>query len=246
MKRLSWEVFLGLFLITLSTFLYFIHYLIFKDVHHIMIYFLGDVAFVPIEVLLVTLIIHKLLSEREKRARLKKLNMVIGAFFSEVGTQLLKYFSVLDPRIEEIRKELIGIKDYFEIDFTSLNKRLKDYDYKIKSNVRILEDLQIFLAGKKDFLLGLLENPNLLEHESFTDLLWSVFHLTEELIYRVNIRQLPETDYEHLASDIKKAYTLLVFEWLSYLKHLKDDYPYLFSLMVRTNPFDPDASPIVE
>jgi hypothetical protein len=91
-----------------------------------------------------------------------------------------------------------------------------------------------------------LENPNLLEHESFTDLLWSVFHLTEELIYRANIRQLPETDYEHLASDIKRAYTLLVFEWLSYLKHLKDDYPYLFSLMVRTNPFDPDASPIVK
>jgi hypothetical protein len=172
--------------------------------------------------------------------------MVIGAFFSEVGTQLLKYFSVLDPRIEEIRKELIEIKDYFEIDFTSLNKRLKDYDYKIKSNVKVLEDLQIFLSGKKDFLLGLLENPNLLEHESFTDLLWSVFHLTEELIYRANIKHLPETDYEHLASDIKRAYTLLVFEWLSYLKHLKDDYPYLLSLMVRTNPFDPDASPIVK
>jgi len=246
MKRLSWEVLLGLFLITLSTLLYFIHYLIFKDAHHIIIYFLGDIAFVPIEVLLVTLIIHKLLSERGKRVRLKKLNMVIGAFFSEVGTQLLKYFSVLDPRIEEIRKELIGIKDYFEIDFTGLNKRLKDYDYKIKSNVKVLEDLQFFLSNRKDFLLGLLENPNLLEHESFTDLLWSVFHLTEELIYRANIRQLPETDYEHLASDIKRAYTLLVFEWLSYLKHLKDDYPYLFSLMVRTNPFDPGASPIVK
>lgn len=246
MKRLSWEVLLGLFLITLSTLLYIIHYLIFKDAHHITIYFLGDVAFVPIEVLLVTLIIHKLLSEREKRARLKKLNMVIGAFFSEVGTQLLKYFSVLDPHVEEIRKELIEINDYFEIDFTGLNKRLKDYDYKIKKNVKVLEDLQFFLSSKKDFLLGLLENPNLLEHESFTDLLWPVFHLTEELIYRENIRQLPETDYEHLASDIKRAYTLLVFEWLNYLKHLKDDYPYLFSLIVRTNPFDPGASPIVK
>jgi hypothetical protein len=25
------------------------------------------------------------------------------------------------------------------------------------------------------------------------------------------------------------------------MQHLKTDYPYLFSLAVRTNPFDPDA-----
>ena len=35
---------------------------------------------------------------------------------------------------------------------------------------------------------------------------------------------------------------LLVREWLSYMEHLKSDYPYLFSLAVRTNPFDPNAS----
>jgi hypothetical protein len=26
------------------------------------------------------------------------------------------------------------------------------------------------------------------------------------------------------------------------MEHLKNDYPYLFSLAVRTNPFDPNAS----
>jgi hypothetical protein len=25
------------------------------------------------------------------------------------------------------------------------------------------------------------------------------------------------------------------------MQHLQEDYPYLFSLAVRTNPFDPDA-----
>jgi vacuolar-type H+-ATPase subunit I/STV1 len=149
MKRLSWEVLLGLFLITLSTFLYFIHYLIFKDAHHIIIYFLGDIAFVPIEVLLVTLIIHKLLSEREKRARLKKLNMVIGAFFSEVGTQLLKYFSVLDPRIEEIRKELIEIKDYFEIDLPALTSVLMIMTIKSKVTLKFWKIYRFFCQVKK-------------------------------------------------------------------------------------------------
>lgn len=39
---------------------------------------------------MVTVIIHRLLVEREKPAMLQKMNMVIGAFFSEVGTALLK------------------------------------------------------------------------------------------------------------------------------------------------------------
>jgi di/tricarboxylate transporter len=86
MKRpLSWQELLGIFLILLSALLYIFHFAIFRDVHHIFIYMIGDIAFVPIEVLLVTLIIHRLLSEREKRAQLEKLNMLIGTFFSEVG-----------------------------------------------------------------------------------------------------------------------------------------------------------------
>ena len=82
----------------------------------------------------------------------------------------------------------------------------------------------------------------MLEHESFTNLLWAVFHLTEELIHRHNLRKLPETDYQHLSGDIKRVYHLLIAEWLDYMKHLKKGYPYLFSLAMRTNPFDADAS----
>lgn len=35
---------------------------------------------------------------------------------------------------------------------------------------------------------------------------------------------------------------LLAVSLVAYMKHLKEDYPYLFSLAVRTNPFDPNAS----
>jgi hypothetical protein len=91
----------------------------------------------------------------------------------------------------------------------------------------------------------LLENPNLLEHESFTELLWAVFHLTEETACRVDLKQLPDTDCQHLSGDIKRVYGLLISEWLAYMKHLRDNYPYLFHLAARTNPFNPDASPIV-
>jgi len=83
MGRANWQATLGLALIALSATVYLIHYLIFRDAHHIFIYMIGDIAFVFVEVLMVTVIIHQLLSLREKRAILEKLNMVIGAFFSE-------------------------------------------------------------------------------------------------------------------------------------------------------------------
>jgi len=246
MKRLNWQIILGLFLIALSALFYLIHYAIFKDAHHIFIYMVGDIAFVPIEVLLVTLIIHRLLGEREKRSMLHKLNMVIGAFFSEVGTQLLKSFYDFDTHADTIREDLIVSKDFSAKNFSRALKHLKNYDYTVDSKRGNLENLQRFLIGKRDFLLRLLENPNLLEHESFTELLWAVFHLTEELAHRKDTKQLPHTDYEHLSGDIKRAYVLLISQWLSYMRHLQSDYPYLFSLAIRTNPFDPNASPEVK
>jgi len=85
----------------------------------------------------------------------------------------------------------------------------------------------------------------LLENESFTELLYAVFHLAEELAYRDDLRKSPVTDKTHLAGDIKRAYVLLVHQWLDYMAHLKTHYPYLFSLAMRTNPFDQQASPIV-
>ena len=245
MKRFSGQILLGSSLIVLSVLFYVLHYAIFRDAHHIFLYLIGDIAFVFIEVLLVTLIIHRVLSEREKRTRLEKLNMVIGAFFSEVGTRLVAYFSDFDPKLDEIRKDLVVTNDWSEQEFSKVSKRLKNYDYGVVIQKVELEDLANFLIGKRDFLLRLLENPTLLEHESFTELLRAVFHLTEELAARKDLTQLPDTDYEHLAGDIKRVYVSLVHRWFDYMNHLKDNYPYLFSLAMRSNPFDQDASPIV-
>jgi hypothetical protein len=34
----------------------------------------------------------------------------------------------------------------------------------------------------------------------------------------------------------------MLFEWLRYLRYIKTNYGYLFSLAIRTNPFDPEAT----
>jgi hypothetical protein len=171
--------------------------------------------------------------------------MVIGAFFSEVGTKLLTYLSDFDPKLDDIRKHLIVTNDWSEKEFKSVSKVMKNYDYDIEIQKIDLEELRSFLISKRSFLVRMLENPVLLEHESFTELLRATFHLTEELAARKNVRELPEADIKHLSGDIRRAYILFVASWLDYMSHLKDNYPYLFSLAIRTNPFDEEASPII-
>jgi hypothetical protein len=232
-------------LIALSAVFYFMHFLIFQDAHHIFIYMVGDIAFVPIEVLLVTLIIHKVLEVRERRTRLEKLNMVIGTFFSEVGTKLLIYFSDFDPKLSDIKKDLVITGNWTKKEFLHITRKLRAYNYEVDIEQINLQNLKTFAVDKREFLLRLLQNPNLLEHESFTELLRAVFHMTEELEWRTDLGGLPESDRKHLAGDIKRAYGLLVHEWIDYMKHLKNNFPYLFSLAMRTNPFDQDASPVI-
>lgn len=241
-KHYRHSISVGILLLLLSVFFYFIHYAVFRDSHHLFIYLLGDIAFVFIEVLLVTLIIHQVLNNREKRSMLKKLNMVIGAFFSEVGISLLKNLKEFNSDSENLSQNLLVDNNWSQKKFGETRKVIRTIDYKIDIQKGDLENLRVFLLDKRAFLLGLLENPNLLEHEDFTELLWAVFHLTEELSHRRTVQGLPQSDYQHLSGDAKRAYTLLVVEWLSYMQHLKDSYPYLFSLAVRTNPFNPDAS----
>lgn len=242
----SWQVRFSLGLIALSAILYLIHFLIFQDAHHIAIYLLGDIAFVPIEVLLVTIVIHSLLDSRQKQALMEKLNMLIGAFFSEVGQELLIEFSDLDPRLHEIKNDLAAKGSWTDKEFAAAMYRLTAYDFAISADLNAIKRLQPLIIGKRDFMIRMLENPNLLEHETFTELLRAVFHLTEELASRGHITELPQSDIDHLRIDINRAYALIVKEWVSYMKHLKTNYPYLFSLALRLNPFDETASPIVE
>src|SRR4030043_341486 len=240
MKRFKWQIIFGTSLIALSAIIYISQIFIFKRPQDTFFYILQDLAFVPISVLIVTLILDQLLRMREKRAMLKKMNMVIGAFFSEVGTGLLKSFLDFDVHYDETRENLIVTNEWSEREFSAVKKSLKVYDYKIESQKGDLEDLKGFLIDKREFLLGLLANPNLLEHETFTDLLWAVFHLSDELSHRKDFNELPQTDLEHLKVDIHRAYKLIIIEWVLYMKHLKRDYPYLFSVAVRTNPFNPE------
>lgn len=241
MQRLSFLSKLGLFFLALSAAIYSIHYLIFSDASFIFRYLIAQLGFLPINVLLVTLVLNSLISNRAKNERLQKLNIVVGAFFSDVGTDLLRRLARFDVSAESLGKQLIRSSSRSDKDFTSIKSNLKEKQLTIEVDIPNLLDLQQFLNSKRAYLLRLLENPNLLEHEKFTDLLWAVFHLTEELANRKDLTLLPKSDYAHLGRDINRAYIILITQWLDYMQHLQSQYPYLFSLAMRTNPFDPEA-----
>ena len=244
-KRLSFVVYLAIGCVALSGLLYFVHYLIFRDVHHIFIYLLGDLAFLPIEVLLVVIIIERVLARREMRAKLEKLNMVVGAFFSELGNNLLRDLLKHFDNRSEISSHLNVAASWTKKDFQKAVAFADHLKVDVDCRNIDLDGLKAFLAQKREFLLTLLENPSLLEHDRFTDLLWAVTHLDEELEARPSLTGLPDKDLEHLAGDIRRMYDHLASEWLDYVQHLKSKYPFLFSLVLRTHPFQEHQSPII-
>jgi hypothetical protein len=245
MRRYSNLVILAVILILLSAMLYFVHYLIFHDVNHIFMFLLGDLAFLPLEVFLVVIVIERVLASREKQAIMQKLNMVVGAFFSEVGNELLLRVLGCFEKSDDIRQHLNVKQNWSRADFNKAIAFARTIKGEIDFGYLDLNDLKKFLVQKRPFLLALLENPNLLEHERFTDLLWATFHLTEELEARESLAGLPASDLKHIAIDTQRVYRLLIVEWLFYAAHLKSKYPYLFSLVARTHPFQERPSPVV-
>ena len=241
MKKNLWLVALGVSLAFLSLGLYLVHYLVFRDAHHIYIYLVGDLAFLPVEVLLVTLIVDRMLGMREKRAVMEKMNMVIGAFFSEMGLELLKRLIASGAFPGDLAEGVTFTGRWSEADFKRAALEARESDYRLDPGRGGLAELRSFLEGERPFFLRLLENPNLLEHDTFTDLLWAVSHLSEELSFRRDPDSLGAADFRHVESDVRRAFRLLLFEWLHYLAHLKGRYPYLYSLAMRTNPFDREA-----
>jgi len=149
------------------------------------------------------------------------------------------------PQDDALRARLAAVQDWPAAEFRAAGLRFREEACSLEAGKAGFPDLRSFLLGRRQFMLGLLENPNLLEHERFTDLLWAVFHLTEELACRADVSSLAAPDRDHLVGDLRRAYALLVVEWLAYMAHLREDYPYLFSLAARTNPFAAKAGPEV-
>jgi hypothetical protein len=245
LKRIRWYVILCSILIILFIAFNLIHFAIFKDSSFLLLWNLTNLAFLPVSVLFVSIIIEELLSIREKRARLEKLNIVIGIFFSNYGTELLNKLIAFDKNIPSVKSTMLVNAKWSKHDFIDAKKSLKPYSSSLNISVDNMNDISFVLKAKEDSLLRLLENPYLLEHTQFTELLRALLHLREEFACREDMSKCPVSDFNHIVNDLDRAYLLIIPQWLDYMHYLKENYAYLFSLAMRRNPFDPKAEIII-
>lgn len=226
-----------LILVVLSAILYCVHFLIFRDFHHLALFALEDLAFVPIDVIFVSLILNRVLKSNEKKKKVSKLYMIIEIFFSVIGSELLREFATHDLRLKQVQSDLIITPDWKEKEFKQFMNVKKKYEPDMVYNCDNMLKIKSMLDDCRPHLLRLLENQALLEHETFTELLMAVFHLAEELRLRDDLCNLSKIDQAHIVSDAKRAYILLGIEWIDYINHMRVHYPYLYSLAIRVNPF---------
>jgi hypothetical protein len=243
-NRLGSGIALVAVLLGSSAALYALQLLVFRRTEDTFYYLLQDAAFLPVQAILVTFVLDALLARREKQHVLRKLSMVIGAFFSEAGNRLLARCVAADPDRESLRAAFADPASWVKSE-RAARDLIRNHPFRIEPSASDLEDLKESLAAERSFLLGLLSNPDLLERETFTDLLFAVVHLAEELGYRQRIAGLPASDLGHLRGDLERVYRLLIAEWAGYAVHLKTHYPYIFSLIVRTHPLRVDPQAVV-
>jgi hypothetical protein len=250
-KRLSWKLKFSIVMVLLIIIIYGSNYLVLGDAEHIISYIWTHLGFIPVDILIVAFLLDEIIEKKEKEAMLEKLDMLMSTFFSEVGNELISQLSTAN-KYKASTENLKSIKNWNEDDFDNKLAELKDASLDFQASLsaeereEFLENLRTLLAGKREFIINLINNPNLLEKEEFTELINAILHLDEELEHRKDLTLVTDTDFGHLNGDMKRVYDKLVYEWVYYLKYLYKHYPYMIALVVRTNPFDEDADVYVK
>jgi len=245
MKKVNSSFLIVLLLTLLSVLMYAVQIIVFNSPRDTGFYILQDLAFLPLQIAIVTVVLGRYLKSREKTERLKKINVVINAFFSEAGTAILISLSGFSKNCDDIGEKLNVKTDWTDSMFSKTVRYLENADIQIECSSGQLETLKVLMESKRDFLIRMVENPNLLEHDTFTDMILAVFHVTEELIARGGFEDDSKADMAHLSNDIQRAFRSLLIQWVEYMRHLSSEYPYLYSLEVRKNPFCKEGSVII-
>lgn len=241
----KWKIKIAICLIITSAILYIGAYFGLNEPDKVIFYIVIDLAFIPIDILIVVLVMEGIIEKKEKEALFEKLDMILGVFFSEIGNKLLSEFSRVNTESYEIINKIKKIdswdKNEFQLAYHYLKKNGIAFKPQIPDNKKIeyIMGLRKILKEKRMFLIYLLQNPNLMEKTAFSNLLLSLFHLEDELELRTDMNKITENDFNHIIGDIDRVYCRLTYEWILYLEFLNEHYPYMSSIVKRTNPFNP-------
>ena len=246
-----WKIKFSLLMVVLIIIIYGSNYLVLGDAEHIISYIGTHLGFIPVDILVVAFLLDEIIERKEKEAMLEKLDMLMSTFFSEVGNEMINQLSHAN-KYKASTENLKSIKNWDEKDYDLKLEELKNTSIDFQADIspenreEFLENLRNLLVDKREFIINLINNPNLLEKEEFTGLINAILHLDEELEHRKDLSLVTDADFAHLNGDMQRVYNKLVHEWVYYLRYLNKHYPYMIALIIRTNPFDEDADVYVK
>ena len=120
MRLRRWQVEIAAVLIVAALVVYALRWILFssENLHEEMLrYLVDDVAFLFIQVLLVSILVDGLMQRRQRETMLDKLNMIVGAFFTECGTDVLGCLARLDGDLEAVREDFLARQSWKTRDY---------------------------------------------------------------------------------------------------------------------------------
>lgn len=226
-----------LLLLCASALLYAIHYLIFRDLHHLAIFGLHELAFVPLEVILVTLGLDQLVEKTHREEARSKVSIIETLYFNESGGTMLRYLTSFDPDAARLRELLQVTKDWHSSDFRQAIRQLKSYPFLLDLDRIDFFGLHYHLSQRHEYYRSMLENPALTQSEAFTEMIMKIYLLWEELDGRTNLYQLPEKDRNYLAELLHEIYRELTEYWLDNVYNHSIHNRFRLHRAIESNPF---------
>lgn len=226
-----------LLLLGASALMYAAHYLIFRDLHHLAIFGLHELAFLPLEVILVTLGLDRLVERTHREEARSKVGIIETLYFNESGSTMLRYLISFDPDSAQLRQLLQVTADWRAQDFMQATRQLKAYAFRLDLEKVDFFGLHYHLSQRHEYYRSMLENPALTQSEAFTEMIMKIYLLWEELDGRTNLYQLPEEDRDYLADLLHEIYRELTEYWLDHVYNHSVHNRFRLHRAIESNPF---------
>lgn len=226
-----------LVLFAASAALYLLQFWLFHDSRDTLFYMLQDWAFLPVQVALVSVIVGRILSARERQERMARTVLLASSFFHDFGAALLRRLACCIECGGE-PPQLHMDEHWRARDFCAAAQAVRSWRPRLAAKPGDFASLKQMLGDTRLSLLVIASNPALLEHEDFSDMLLAIFHLSDELNARADFAALTPQELQHLNDDLRRLTVALTVNWVGHMQHMQAEYPVLFLVEAADGPFD--------
>ncbi len=215
------------------------HWIFYENGYWANFLLLHEIALMPLEFVVVTLGLEQIMELTHKRENQAKISMIESVFFSESGSDMLRYLVSCDADkdVDELRNVMDVQSDWTGKQIKRARTAVKNITYEVDPSKIDFFGLHYHLSTRHSYFLKVIENPALSGHEHFTELLLHIYHLWEELEYRTDLYNLPEEERVYLCDSVNAVYRELAIEWMQNATDLLLHQPERLQHVIRTNPF---------